>query len=53
VVMVCCLGANAQPQAKSAKLRQDGAVKSPWNNAMTQVPNDEARNVSTVISSNK
>jgi hypothetical protein len=51
--MVCCLGANAQPQAKSAKLCQDGAVKSAWNKTITKLPNDEARNVSTAVSSKR
>ena len=52
-VTVCCLGADAQPQAKRAKLHQAGAVKRPWNHTSTKVPHDKARNVSTAMSSRK
>src|SRR5215475_13698551 len=45
--------APARPQAKSAKLCQEGAVKNPWNKPITRIPNNEAGNVSTAMSLNR
>src|SRR5262249_39518639 len=48
VVIVWRSVAKAQPQARSTQCCQDGAVKTPCNNPMTNVPNDDTTKVSTV-----
>ena len=53
VVMVCRPQARDQPEAKEVKLGHDGARKMPENHAVITVPNDEAKKVSTVMSSVK
>jgi hypothetical protein len=53
VVLVGGRGAKAQPQAKRAKRCHDRAVNSLENNGFMNIPHDEARHVSTAISSKK
>ena len=45
--------ARDQPEARKVKLCHDGARKVPGNNAIIKVPNDEAKKVSTAMSSIK
>ena len=43
----------AHPQANTAKVCPEGAVKSPWNKLMTNIPKDETMKAATTMSSSK
>jgi len=50
---VCRPDVSPQPQARSASVWHGGAAKIPSNSYMTNAPNDEARALSTAMSSKK
>jgi hypothetical protein len=43
----------AHPQANTVKVCHEGAVKSPWNKFMTNIPKDETMKAATTMSSSK